>query len=69
MKDVAPIILSIATLIATIGSIWMSYRNSKKIEVVHVATNSMKDQLVREVREASLLQGAADERAKHGDKT
>ena len=62
MNDIAPIILSLATLITSIGSVLMSWRNSKKIEVVHLATNSMKDQLVSEVRTASLLKGAADER-------
>lgn len=51
--DVAQIITSIAALTAAVSS----WRNSRKIEQVHKATNSMKDELVREVRIASLAEG------------
>jgi len=32
------------------------------VEAVHLATNSMKDELVRATKDGALLQGAADER-------
>ena len=35
---------------------------AQKVEEVHIATNSIKDELVQEVRKAALLQGAKDER-------
>lgn len=36
----------------------------KNVEQIHKATNSMKDELVAEVRKAATLQGAKDERAR-----
>jgi hypothetical protein len=45
------------------GAIYISLRNSKKIEVVHKATNSMKDELVEAVRLAAHAKGIEDERA------
>lgn len=68
MTDIAPIILSLATLITALGGALVSWRNSKGIEVIHKATNSMKDELVAEVRAAATLAGekigAAEEKAR-----
>lgn len=43
--------------LAATSSAALSWRNSLKIEQVHKATNSMKDELVSEVRKASLAEG------------
>ena len=57
--SVAPTLLAAAALVA-------SLRNAKKIEEVHLATNSMKDALVASTDQASRaegeLKGAQDER-------
>ena len=53
----------IITAIAALAAVYMSWRNGQKIEVVRHATNSMKDELVAEVRTAAHAQGMTDQRA------
>ncbi len=50
-------IAQLVTAFASLGALLLSWQNSWKIEEVHKATNSMKDELVKEVREASLAEG------------
>ena len=57
-SDVAQLI----TALAAVGAFVLSWHNSRKIEIVHRATNSMKDQLVAEVRKAEHAQGMKDEK-------
>ena len=45
-------------LVAVVGAV-QSFRNGRKIEQVHVATNSMKDALVAATAKASLAEGMA----------
>lgn len=61
------------TMVAAVLAAAVSWRNSRKIEKVAEATNGMKDELVAEVRRASLAKGRAEgvaaehERASHAD--
>lgn len=64
----AQLVTSIAAMIAAIGAVAMSARNRVAIEQVHVATNSMKDALVKAVGEQEhakgVIQGAQEEKAR-----
>jgi hypothetical protein len=53
----------IVTAFAAVGSMFVSWLNSRKLEVVHKATNGMKTELVAEVRAASLAKGNKEGRA------
>lgn len=58
--DIAAIIAAFSSLVAAFGSaaaVIMSARNGRKIEQVHLATNSMKDELVRVTGDAKYLEG------------
>lgn len=55
------------TALAAAAAVALTWRNSRKIEQVHKATNSMKDELVTEVRNASLAEGIKQGRAERGD--
>ena len=73
--ELALIITAAATLLAAIGGLavgigglFISIRNSRSIEQVHKATNSMKDELVQEVRESALAQGLKQGRAERKGK-
>ncbi len=59
MRDLALLVSSFATLITAIGSLVIGIRNTRKIELVHKATNSMKDELVRSTAKASEAEGHA----------
>jgi hypothetical protein len=51
------------------GVMWVAYlqyRLKYKVEVIHQATNSMKDALVAATASASHLQGMADQRKAEG---
>ncbi len=61
--EIAQLIASIATLITAVGAVVIGLRNSRKIEEVHVATNSMKDQLVASTALAANAQGNREGRA------
>jgi hypothetical protein len=50
------------TAAAAIGAVLMSYRNSRKIESVHVSINSRMDQLLEATGAAKLAEGAQQER-------
>jgi hypothetical protein len=56
--DLAQILGAAASLVAAIGT----FVNGRKIDVVHRATNSMKDELVREVRVSSHAEGLREGR-------
>ena len=64
MSDWIQLTTSIVTLLGVGGSIWLALLNRKQIEVVHRATNSMKDELVAAVGEAAHAKGMSDERDK-----
>lgn len=52
-------------LIAILGQImlfWMQMRTNSKVEQVHIATNSMKDQLVLKTEQEALARGGVEER-------
>jgi len=55
-------IAQLITAIVLALNFWQSFRNGKKIEEVHKATNSMKDALVATTAEASYAAGV-----KHGE--
>ena len=58
--DIAPIISASASLVAAIGSfiaVVMTVWNGRKIEQVHIATNSMKDELVKVTGEQKFAEG------------
>lgn len=59
------LIVSIPSTIVAFANIWLQFRNGRKVEEIHKATNSMKDELVAATRAAALLTGAAEERARH----
>lgn len=63
VAEIIQIITSLATLTAAIGTVLISWNNSTKIEQVHVATNSMKDQLVAATASASHASGVEQGRA------
>jgi hypothetical protein len=56
-------IAQIVTAGAAVGALLNSIRNSRKIEVVHKATNSLTDRLVETTKLASHAEGMKDEKA------
>lgn len=63
MSEIAQLITSVATLIGVVGGLYLSWRNHKGIEQIHVATNSMKDALVVSTATASRAEGVVAGRA------
>ena len=64
--DIAPIITSIASLIAACGSslaVIMALWNGRKIKEIHEATNGMKDELVKVTGAAKFAEGVLEGRA------
>ena len=59
MNELTQLIIAIATLIATIGSVLVSLRNTRKIKEVHEATNGM---VAREAK--GLLAGRTESKPK-----
>lgn len=60
--EVATVIAACAQLLiacAAVGSAALSWKNGRAIEVIHHATNSLKDELVKEVRKAAKAEGIA----------
>ena len=53
ISDISQIVIAFSAL----GALAFSIYNSIKIETIHRATNSMKDELVAEVRASSIAQG------------
>ncbi len=62
--EVAQIIVALATLVSSIGALLVGWRNSRKIEAVHQATNGITDRLVASTAKASHAEGVADEKAR-----
>ncbi len=60
--EVAQIITSLATLVAACGAVAMSFRNSRKIEEVHKATNSLTDRLVETTKTEAHAAGVKEEK-------
>ncbi len=50
------------TAAAAVGSLLASLRNARKIETVHKATNSMKDELVELTAKSSKAEGVLEEK-------
>ena len=68
MTEIAPIILALTQLIVAIGGviaiIWGNYKTmavKAVVEKVAIETNSMKDELVQEVRKAAFARGVLAE--------
>jgi S-ribosylhomocysteine lyase LuxS involved in autoinducer biosynthesis len=53
----AQLLVAVSTLVGTLTGIYLSLRNHKGIAEIHHATNSMKDELVKEVRASSIAEG------------
>lgn len=64
LSGLTQVITALTALIAAVASMIAMARgkaNGQKIDAVHIATNSRMDQLVGEVREASIAKGAKQE--------
>lgn len=61
--EIAQIIVALATLITSLTAAIVGLRNSTKIDVIHTATNSMKDQLVAVTAASSKAEGNLEGRA------
>ncbi len=64
--EVAQIITSLATLVAAIGALMISWRNAAKIEAVHIATNSLTDRLVNTTRTEAHAAGVKEQKDREG---
>ena len=62
MTELAQLIIAIATLIATIGSVLASLRNTRKIKQVHDATNGMVEAMGAAREAKGLLAGQTESR-------
>ena len=63
MSDLADVLTALGVLITALVGAWNSLqlrKNSRLIEQVHVATNSMKDELVRVTRAEAHAAGRAE---------
>jgi hypothetical protein len=49
--------------LATVGVLLLEWRNSRNIQTIHLATNSMREELVRVTASDSFQKGEAHERA------
>lgn len=72
---IVAIITALTGLVTSLATLIVSLHNTRKIQEVHTATNSMKDELVKTTREKSLLEGheagriagVADEKARQNE--
>jgi hypothetical protein len=55
---------TIVNCIGVLGGLFVSLRNSSKIEQVHQTTNGKMEDLIKEVREASFQKGVKSEQDK-----
>ena len=55
-------VYQIGMLVAIFINLFITINNNFQIKIIHKATNSMKDQLVNEVRASSLAKGALEQR-------
>jgi uncharacterized membrane protein len=71
MLEIAFLITSIAALVTAVGGFALSFANSKRVLVeikrLEHNTNSIKDELVAEVRKASFAAGKLDEKDRSTD--
>lgn len=66
ITEAANVVVALSAFGTFLLALWINHRVKRAavaIEEVHVATNSMKDELVAEVREASLAKGLKQGRA------
>jgi len=56
------VLSQVIIVITSLLNLYMLIMGMQKIELIHKSTNSMKDELVAEVRAASLAKGALDQR-------
>lgn len=56
-------IASLVSAVAAIGAVCMSWRNSRKIQSVHIDINSRMDQLLKATGSAAHANGLAEGRA------
>ena len=56
-------VAQLVTAVSAVSAVLMSYRNSRKIEQVHVSINSRMDQLLKTNGDAMKAAGVAEERA------
>ncbi len=56
------LVAALPGLLAAVAAFVQSRKNTEKLELVHQQTNSLKDELVSEVRTASIAKGRLDER-------
>jgi hypothetical protein len=57
------------SILATLGTLAVSISNTYQIRIVHKQTNSMKDELVKEVKKASFARGRLDAKRQTSEKT
>ena len=62
--EIAQIITAVATLIVSVGGVFISLRNQKKIQEVHTSTNGKMEEMMRIVKAASFAAGAKSEKDK-----
>jgi len=63
MAEAAQLITSIATLVAALSAVFLSWRSVTKIEQVHIATNGLTSKLVSLTATASKAEGNLEGRA------
>ena len=72
MTDTFLVLLIALSVLASAGNLLVSLWSGRRVELVHRATNSMKDELVEATRVAALatgvIQGAMEEKARQEDK-
>ncbi len=56
-------ISQLMTAIAALGALYLGWRNSRKLEIVHKATNSMHDEIVGLTRRDGIVEGRALEKS------
>jgi hypothetical protein len=63
MQNYLQAVASVVSALAAIGAVCMSYRNSQKIQSVHVSINSRMDELLRVSGLAERARGVEEGRA------
>jgi hypothetical protein len=58
-------IASLITAVAALGGVLMGFRNSRKIQEVHLSINSRMDQLLLATKESAHAAGVNEEKAKN----
>jgi hypothetical protein len=64
MEAIAALVIATATLVASITSLVMAFKNSVKINEVHLSINSRMDQLLAAHGAEMKAEGAAEERSR-----